>query len=255
MSKFDRAKQRLAERKRRNAPPMPKPPRLDEWLKCLFGRLADLLPGAPISHEDPSYFHREAEYEFLGSDAEVGELFIYTMRNAEQLLANSSNIQVAGGLKIIFDNGIAEICFQLLNSGRSVFDKQVAINSVYHLYSDVFAKRCSPILGQFSEEGDALSSICYMLWDVTPLTGWCGILDPTTKQSTLVEMLEKVPYIQHDACIKSALHGLGHLVISGRASIPNGQISTAIQRFLLATPNLRPELRRYAEYASVGRVQ
>ena len=93
------------------------------------------------------------------------------MRNAEHLLANFSNIQVAGGLKTIFDNGVANICFHLLDPDQSVVDEHAAINSVYHLYSEVSAKRCGPTLGNQNEVGDALNSICYMLWDVTPVTG------------------------------------------------------------------------------------
>jgi hypothetical protein len=50
------------------------------------------------------------------------------------------------------------------------------------------------------------------------------------------------------ACQQSALHGLGHLVDFA------GLGSTVIQRYLDDNPDLRDDLRRYAENALLGRV-
>jgi hypothetical protein len=251
MGKIDRAKQRKEARQRKNAPPMPPPPRFDEWMKCIFYRPASLRLGAVVAWDD-AYYALEAEHEFDGTDREVGELFIYTMQAAGASLANCDNDQIACGLRMLFDSGASDLCFQLRGAFPDRIDKPKAIRSLFQLYFDIFAKRCSLSLCHLNEPGDDLQGVCYMLWDVTPLTGWCGIADPSTNQSILVETLERVLYVPHDACIESALHGLGHL--QGNDGIPPSQIGDAIRRFLAATPSLRPELRNYAEQAISGRI-
>ena len=78
------------------------------------------------------------------------------------------------------------------------------------LYSDLFRIRCSETLGHLSEPGSALNTLCYMLWDTSPL-GFLVQERPLPIRKALFKVLAEALDLPHRACIESALHGLGEL--------------------------------------------
>src|SRR5262249_31399709 len=116
-----------------------------------------------------------------------------------------------------------------------------AVRQMKHLYRDCFARRCSPSLAHLSEPGGPLNGFCYMLWDVSPLTSWNAVV---------LEVMEDALDVPHDACIESALHGLGHRYFGDKERVP-----AIIDRFLGRATGLRPELRAYAQAARQGEIQ
>ena len=112
-------------------------------------------------------------------------------------------------------------------------------------------QRCEPVLGHRNEPGgNRINDVCYMLWDVTPLNYWKDDPDAALYYDTVVDLLDAVLALENAACLESALHGLGHTAAYARP----GQVAAVIDRFLRLRKHLRPELVRYAHFASTGYV-
>jgi hypothetical protein len=112
--------------------------------------------------------------------------------------------------------------------------------------------RCAPLLSHLDEPGlKPLNSACYMWWDLLR-----SVIDPPVASATeskalrneVLAVLRHILTASHDACRESALHGLGHCASSDREAV-----ELIIDDFLTA-PDLRPELKTYAERAKAGRV-
>jgi hypothetical protein len=124
-----------------------------------------------------------------------------------------------------------------------------AIENIFFLYSDCFAKRCAETLGYLSEEGTPLNSGCYMFWDSSYLTLYDD--DPAGRQmqDTALNVLEKILAIDHRACREGALHGLSEFAFS----CPE-KMHKIVDDFLGET-KLDNKLLAYARNAREGNVQ
>jgi len=124
----------------------------------------------------------------------------------------------------------------------------VAIDGIYFLYADCFAKRCAEAMGHLSEEGSPLNSICYMFWDICQLT-WGFDCRENEIQAAVLNVLEKSLAINHRACQEGALHGLGEI-----AHACPEQVHEIIDRFL-GDIKLEAPLLAYARNAREGNIQ
>lgn len=113
-----------------------------------------------------------------------------------------------------------------------------SVLTIKQLYSDCFAPRYHQTLGHLSQEGTALNSFCYMLWDESPLGRYNVIV------TEVMRLALTVPNI---ACVESGLHGLGHYC---------GQNPTIVQEiidnYLSSGFQVSAELRQYALQARTG---
>jgi hypothetical protein len=117
------------------------------------------------------------------------------------------------------------------------------MNSVKTLYAEGFNRHCVP---DFANE-DALNSACYMLWDMDGIDCPVHSGDVEMLKASL-DVLTFALTLKNPACHKSALHGLGHLVL-GRESV----VQPVIRDYLRANP---PEPQReYAKAAFSGCIQ
>lgn len=69
-------------------------------------------------------------------------------------------------------------------------------------------------------------------------------------KDVVLDVMEDALYIPNDACIESALHGLGHRYSQDEIKVPD-----IIDRFLSKAKNLNPDLRIYAQSAKTGCIQ
>lgn len=218
------------------------PPRYRDWLHHWFGRLVALEPGIDL------FDRRLDAAEFSASDAEIVDLFEVTMRRSGTDLAPFSDEVVGQGLRQLLDPSFSDVGYRI----RATLDvprprKLNAIAAMSHLYDDVFAVRCKPILVHRSEPGceAPLAMICYMLWDVCALGYWqAGEADGPVAEA-VTGVWERALGSWNDAVVESALHGLGHANHCARRS-------ELIAGYLHRHPDARPELRTYAEAAAAG---
>ncbi len=86
---------------------------------------------------------------------------------------------------------------------------------------------------------------CYMLWDVTGLAYWSEGDEADAVPQAILDVLEHALLSTNDAVIESGLHGIGHRASPERAK-------QAVGKLLARRPDLRPELKKYAEACSQG---
>lgn len=179
---------------------------------------------------------------FEASNEELARLVSRLFENAGADLKEFSDTQVAYGLNYIFNNAISNTIFSICQKGD---DEDLRINAVLnmkHLYKNCLAKRCENKLSHDQKvEVSPLNTFCYMLWDTSPLCQW---------KDVVLDVMEDALYIPNDACIESALHGLGHRYSQDEIKVPD-----IIDRFLSKAKNLNPDLRIYAQSAKTGCIQ
>jgi hypothetical protein len=212
-------------------------PRYQEWLKYVFDHeVADKLP---------QWYYAEDAPVFEASDYEMTELISQTFQNAGKDLTKHTDAQVDQGIWYFVSMSCSDF-LRSLNSSEVPLEKRLeAIQNIFHLYSDCFAKRCAETLGHLSEEGSPLNSSCYMFWDISPLT----VSKAQEIQNAVLNVLEKILTIEHRACRESAFHGLSEMFYSRREAAQE-----IIDRFLGKT-KLDDKLLAYAFNAREGSVQ
>jgi hypothetical protein len=219
-------------------------PTFEEWVRFLF----DHKPAQP--GEDKWYFTNEIDEWYSRWDEEIDPQT--TVHYITRLFENIAEIS-----KPFSDAQLNEGLWYLINETRphmyAVNDssvpwplKQRCIQSVYVVFEQLFAPRCTPHLGHLQRSGypsdmNTLHSICYMWWDIFPLYPMPE--DPSRREldSEILSVMEQELALDSIACQEGALHGLGHwqhyLYPESRA---------IIDRYLEANPDLLPELRDYA---------
>jgi hypothetical protein len=214
-----------------------------KWIEFVFER-----PETPNGW----YFDLEIEpFEAEASPQLIIELVTQTFLQAEKDLGRFSNSQVAAGLNYVFNNSCSNLVFELKAQSLPLANRLKFLESIESLYQHCYRKRCVEALGHRNEGiSDPLNLSCYMLWDVTPLMYWED--DPQRKAlySGVVLLLERCLNIPHEACIESALHGLGHV-----HSYAPEEVEEAIDGWLRRSSQHRNELIQYAKAARVGNVQ
>ena len=217
-------------------------PRYIDWLKYVFDR-----PVTPNGW----YFDEDDLEPFQAEPSELVELVACTFENCGRDLSPYSNDQLRYGLSFILENGASDTVFSLMSEDVSAELRLRAIDSLKHVYTEIFERRCAPVLGHISEPGgNALNYICYMLWDVSPLSYWERVRNREVFYRAVSEVLEYSLQSSNRACVESGLHGLGHIF----SSYPE-RVEQVIGRFLLNTPGNALDLRKYAEAARRGCVQ
>jgi hypothetical protein len=163
--------------------------------------------------------------------------------NSGEELQKFSDLQVAGGLKYIFNNAFSNYTFDLLDQEVSVDLRSSAFRSLNVLFANCFAPRCSHQLsqGMSAALNNPLNGACYMFWDTSPLSE--GGLDA-------LRVMENSLYLKNIACIESALHGLGHAFYKNEK-----YVETIINKFLAFSSDIDERLFAYAKAARTGYIQ
>jgi hypothetical protein len=223
-------------RKKPPAPPLTRPPRIDEWLDICFGQYGD---------GDPWDCHEH----FVGTDDEIVDLFTYTMLHSGSELLRFSDSQLGHGLSPLTDSGRSDVVRSVRDGQHSLERKLGALRSIKCLYQHCLTPRAPQVLGHLSEPADCkpLAYFCYMFWDASPLDYWPDSTIGPMVYPVVAEVMETALHSPNCAVIESGLHGLGHMVYkyAGATQIIDQFIS---QR----QSTVRPELMAYARAARTG---
>jgi hypothetical protein len=213
----------------------------EHWLRYVFDR-----PTTPNGW----YFDLE-EGELDASDADLARLVTQTCSRSEVDLLGYTDAQVAHGLTFMFNPSASNVAFALKarHVPRSV--RLSAIESIADLYAGCFAKRCEKALCHGDDVvANPLNIVCYMLWDVSPLSYWEGEPQKRIFYRIVLKVMESALFLDHPACVESALHGLNHL----QPHVPV-QVRRVIGDWIQGRDALAPALRSYAAAAMHGRNQ
>lgn len=224
-----------------------KHPRYQEWIKRVFDH--------PVT--DPEWYLAETHEEFACTDEDAVILIEQTFTHAGTDLASFSDAQVDHGLWYLVGAAGSQPASALWNRSVPLDDRLRAIRSIYDLYTNSFASRCTQTLGHLNEPSSELNSICYMFWDLFWDLFRFRFTYPPVYKETQVEqalmdagfsVLTDILSIPHRACREGALHGLGHMA----RQYPE-RVGDIIDRFLAANELDKP-LDVYARNAREGAV-
>lgn len=164
------------------------------------------------------------------------------------ITAPYSDAQINQGLWFLCNSACSSHMFALTNESVPWTERQRCIQAMYTVYADLFEPRCARVLSHLDEPGvNPLNSICYMWWDVLPIFGEPDVPTRRAFDAEVLEVMARTLALSNDACREGALHGLGHW----QTYYPE-QVHATIDTFLANTPDLRPELRSYAQSAQDG---
>jgi hypothetical protein len=217
------------------------PPRYREWLSHVFDH--------PVL--EPAWFFDVEAPSFGASHQELVDLLTYSFVNCGRDLAAFSDGQVNDGLNYIFNPSCSNIAFALMDAKIAPERRKRGIAAITQVYASCFEQRCAPVLSHIDEPGATpLNRICYMLWDVTPLSYWEGQNEKEAFYDEVLDVLSFGLGCRNIASIESALHGLGHI-----QPYRKEQVASIVRAFIRNNPDMRPDLKHYSENAAIGYVQ
>lgn len=221
------------------------PPTFEQWLKTIFDR--------PVEEDGPraSYSRRR----WLEQSPAVGLEFVTKLfENPIDYLSGYSDEQINQGIYIIVNPSCSDH-FSCFEEGEvDVALRRRCIRSLEYLSRDLFAPRCSDNVWIYTKP---LNHICDLLWDIVVYAtnsterrpdGTLRDVRNSEIDQEVLGTLARILAIPSVACQQSALHGLGHLVSF------SGLGSNVVRQYLDDNPDLRSDLREYAQNALVGEV-
>lgn len=136
-------------------------------LKYVFNR--------PIE-EPPWYWQSRDEADPFGDEEDAMTAFLFYEQLCQEPgrdLAPYSDTQVGQGLTYLFDGSVCNLAHGFKKAAVPVERKVKALRALSVLFKEVMAPRCVRVLSAHSQEkSSTLTYICYMFWDVTPLSSW-----------------------------------------------------------------------------------
>jgi hypothetical protein len=212
-------------------------PRYQEWISYVFDHTVT----------DPQWYFGADAPGFEGTEEDYAELIRDTFSRSGADLVRFSDAQVNQGIWFLASPTGSDFIFSLRDGTAPTPKKIAGIHSIYDLYRDCFAERCTQTLGHIDETGASeRNPICYMFWDVCPLSYLEGANEKAMLEEAVFWVLEKTIELPHRACIEAGLHGLGEV-----AYRYTERVQVVVDRFLTGT-EIDPVLRGYAERARAG---
>lgn len=145
---------------------------------------------------------------------EVVDFVKCMLENYERDLINYSDWQLGLGIEYIFNHFQSDFSYFLRDGPSSVEKRVEAIHALKVFFEKCLNVRCKEALGHLSEPGNRLNYLCYMFWDITPLT-YCENIKETKEKNEIyfavAEVMEFSLSLNNIACIESGLHGLKDL--------------------------------------------
>lgn len=101
-------------------------------------------------------------------------VFIETLLQRPSVdLTPYSDDQVALGLEFVFNNAISNVACDFKIAPVPISRKTAALRALFVLFRDVFDPRCIARTSKGAKQTvSKLNNICYMFWDVCPLSSW-----------------------------------------------------------------------------------
>jgi hypothetical protein len=215
-------------------------PRYSEWIRYVFDH--------PVN--DPQWYFDVDAPGFEATQEDYADLIRETFSRSGEDLAGFSDAQVNQGIWFLASPTGSDFIFSTRDGDVPTPKKVAGIRSIYDLYRDCFANRCTEALGHRDEPGASdLNPICYMFWDVCPISYLDEAKDARDLEDAVFWVLEETLHLRHRACIEAGLHGLGEMAYRHEE-----RVKQVIDRFLQRA-QIDATLREYAECAREGAVQ
>jgi hypothetical protein len=164
--------------------------------------------------------------------------------NAAVILEIYSDEEVSVGLRYLASNNYSDTMYCLEDETIPWPERQACIQSMYALFEQLFACRCTPQLSFPPERflPNPLNQVSRYWFDYLPLHGWSGL--PLNVNMEFLDVFRRVLTIDSDICNEGALSGLG----SWNLYHPE-KVELILDEFLVNNPNLDPQLREHVALA------
>jgi hypothetical protein len=185
-----------------------------------------------FDHEvrDPQWHFDIDAPTFEATPAEVTELLRLTFKRAATDLRDFTDAQVNQGIWYLASPSCSNFSFALKAGDVPLEPRIQAVQSIRHLYSGCFAERCTETLSHLDEQPCSdLNSICYMFWDVFPLTYLQDTAGEKELSNAVFNVLTATLEIDHRACREAALHGFAEVAYAYPERVENA-ISRVLNR-------------------------
>ena len=164
----------------------------DEWIISVF----DCPIIDPMSQSSPPYWY--------GPDATILAYMTRLFTDAETILASYSDAQAAQGLWAMCNNYDSQYPDVLTAISLPFQDRLDCVNAMDALFRRFFARRCTADMSD--TEPGKLDGVCYMWWDVMPLSG-LSKTEWLAMQGTILSVLRHCLTSESVPCQKSAWLG------------------------------------------------
>ena len=215
----------------------------EEWVAFIFDRPVVQRPWYQWLQPFPDEDYWEA------SPTVTVEYLARLFEEAGRLLAPFSDAQVAAGLELMCREEYFHMLGGTLGPSAAPWPaRRRGLLSVYPLFEQCFARRCSPYLAHRNQKDtNPLNGVCYMWWE--RFEAWYPLDHPDRAPAyeITLEVMERCLSLESDPCRESALHGLSHWHLY----YPQ-QVECAIDAFLALNPDLPKALKSYAREARRG---
>jgi hypothetical protein len=239
----------------------------DEWITHVFDHPA----------EAKGWWWDEGCAKWCVPAATTVNFLTKTFEEPDVLLKRFNLDQVGLGLNYVFSPSCSDIMETLWNESVPWTARQRAIRSICKLCSDCFAAHCNTLRACFENRrgsvfapkalwrgatkenshlsktlGSSLDYVCYMWWHEFR---YCAPAEAAHKEldAECLRVMEFALGLESNACLESALHGLGHWVKYHPECAQ--QARTIIDHFITTNPAASPEIITYARAAMEGKVQ
>lgn len=218
----------------------------EDWVNYVFDH--------PIV--DPRWWFQDEDsglYQFWDDRADRTRTLSYLtrfFRAPERVLARFNRTEIDQGLNLLFSASSSSHMAVLDEPALSWEKRRECFDAMVMLYAKLMAPVYGNDLGHLQHcDHDRATYSCYMLWDVVHL--WPGMGNPDDRliSEAVLSVFERVLTLRSEACLESALHGLGHWHLR----LPE-RTEPIVREFLKRT-DISPVLREYAERAAIGNVQ
>jgi hypothetical protein len=213
----------------------------EHWVEWVFDH--------PVT--DPEWYQGENANLWTASPVVTVDYITRLFEAAPACLQKFSDAQASQGLWFLASSIVFDGLSNVYSEGVLRSQRHRCVSSIYTLFEEYFAGRCSPHLSHINEAGaNPLNVTCYMWWDfLAHHTDSPDGRVQSEMDSEILSVMANTLRLNHDACTESALHGLGHW-----HDYCSAEVVAIIDDFLASHPKLRPELHDYALEARAGSI-
>ena len=207
----------------------------EQWRDELFGHPPDIDP-VSLEHS-PEFYSVTPNQAFDFVDRALVDPSVHSMFSKDQL---------GNGINTIYSNSCSELPF--LYTTECEEDRRLeGIHNLVNLYQNYFERYCTaPVISIGNDQTDGpIGFICYMLWDVFVL--YPGNATPSMI-SAAISVMRSALGSRNDACLASAIHGLGHWAFD----VP--EAGAVLKHWLQKPTTENPEILQYARTATTGMI-
>lgn len=218
-------------------------PLFGAWVTSIFSNPASELP-----FYDDLMIHSTSE-----RDATASARFMTKLFESPLFLCRYYSIpQIAQGLWYLACSATSNHMYCIHDNTVPRRDRIRLVTSFHDLFALLFAAKCANYFssaGHGPEPASPLNTICFMWWDLLPLSSRIDASNDKQIRNVALETLQRTLRLASWPCQEAALHGFGHYK-SWDLSLTSGAINA-----YLARNDIPPELRSYAAHVRDGIVQ